>query len=661
MIGARGILARARVCATVLISGPAVAGSLAAQELPLDSLLNVRVSAAARYEQTVAEAPASVTIITAGDIRRYGYRTLGDVLHRVPGLYTSDDRNYSYLGVRGFSRPTDYNNRVLLLMDGHVINEGVFGSAAIGRDWGLDPDLIERVEVVQGPGSALYGTGAMLVSINIVSKDGAGLNGAQGSVGLGSRGLRQGVVAAGAVVGRGIDVSVGGQWTTRDGADLYYPEYDDPATNNGVAQGLDWERHRGIRARVATGRWAVTAQAASYAKGVPTGAYDVVFNDPRSQTIDEYRFLELRYRTPVTAPLALEARSFAHYYGYWGSYPYDQLTRDASISSAAGFDGQVRWDIRSGHRLLAGLSYQRHGRASYAYWGQDTSFYDRDVPFSVASAFVQDELQLARRVALVVGLRRDRYARFPATTTPRAAVVFNATPTITVKGLYGEAFRAPNVFETYYEDPISGVKRSSGLRAERITTQELVWEQRVRGTIYATLSGFRYQMRDLIDTRLDPADSLLQFQNTARARAAGLGLAVSRRLASGPAGYLNYAYQVAEDVGTGSPLTNAPRHVAGAGLTVPAGSRVVVGGEARYESPRVTVQDTRTDGFVWTRLHVLVALVRPAGRGMPDVELSAAVDNVFDTAYATPGGFEHRQAEIAQDGRTVSVRLRVLW
>ena len=151
-------------------SGIASAQETDLQFFSLDSLLNVKISAAAKYEQTISEAPASVTIITSEDIERYGYRTFDELLASVRGFYTRNDRTYTRIGVRGFSRPSDYNNRILLLINGLTINESLYGAVFLGSELGMNLDIIDRVEIVRGPGSALYGTGAMLAVINIITK-----------------------------------------------------------------------------------------------------------------------------------------------------------------------------------------------------------------------------------------------------------------------------------------------------------------------------------------------------------------------------------------------------------------------------------------------------------------------------------------------------------
>jgi iron complex outermembrane receptor protein len=112
--------------------------------------LSVEIQAASKFSQKLSEAPSSVSVVTADDIRKYGYRTLADILKGVQGFYVTYDRNYSYVGVRGFGRPGDYNGRVLLTIDGHSANDNIFDQAGIGTEGPLDVDLIERVEIIRG-------------------------------------------------------------------------------------------------------------------------------------------------------------------------------------------------------------------------------------------------------------------------------------------------------------------------------------------------------------------------------------------------------------------------------------------------------------------------------------------------------------------------------
>ena len=120
--------------------------------------MSVRIDSvygASGFKQKVTEAPASVTIITSEDIQRYGYRTLADILRNVPGFYVNYDRNYSYLGVRGFGLSGQYNNSIALLVDGHRLNDNIYDGNLIGTAFPVDVDLIDRVEVIRGPNSSL--------------------------------------------------------------------------------------------------------------------------------------------------------------------------------------------------------------------------------------------------------------------------------------------------------------------------------------------------------------------------------------------------------------------------------------------------------------------------------------------------------------------------
>ena len=201
------------------------------------------VSAAMKHVQSTHEAPSAVTIVTAEEIRRLGYRTLGEVLRSVRGFYVTGDRNYDYLGVRGFARAGDYNDRVLLLVDGHTYNDDIYQSAPIGYDFGIDLEAVERIEVIRGPGSALYGGNAIFAVINVVTFDGASKPGVRATLETGSYWRKRAHMSVGLVTADGLSLFASGSILDLDGQEkLYYPEFDDPGTNFGVAEDADGER-----------------------------------------------------------------------------------------------------------------------------------------------------------------------------------------------------------------------------------------------------------------------------------------------------------------------------------------------------------------------------------------------------------------------------------
>ena len=201
-----------------------------------------QVFGASERLQPVTEAPASVSFITAQEIARYGYRTLADILRGVRGMYVTNDRNFSFIGTRGFGKPGDYNSRILLLVNGHRVNDNIFGQAEIGAEFGIDPAMFERVEIIRGPASSLYGDSAFFAVVNVITRVGR----------IARRRLDDrrdrharhpaGAASLGRVFKNGMDVAVSGTYERSDGVSrLYFPVFDSPATNNGVAEGLDGE------------------------------------------------------------------------------------------------------------------------------------------------------------------------------------------------------------------------------------------------------------------------------------------------------------------------------------------------------------------------------------------------------------------------------------
>ena len=264
----------------------------------LDELLTIeiqRVFGASDRLQPVTEAPSSVTIVTALEIARYGYRTLADILRAVSGFYVSNDRNYSYLGTRGFAKAGDYNTRILLFVNGHRVNDNVYDQAQIGAEFGIDPAMFDRVEIIRGPASSLYGTSAFFAVVNVVTKSGLSLNGSSLELDAGSLGTQLVRAAAGRHLASGVDFAVSGTFERSDGMKrLYFPAFDTPATNGGVADSLDGERLGNLYGRIRFNDVTVTGTYGRRLKYVPTASFGTVFNDQSARQADNRHALDGR-------------------------------------------------------------------------------------------------------------------------------------------------------------------------------------------------------------------------------------------------------------------------------------------------------------------------------------------------------------------------------
>jgi iron complex outermembrane receptor protein len=650
MLQANACWARYAVIWTLLLMGapPTPAVAQEPNVLSLDSLLNVPVSTAGKYAQSIRDAPASVSIITAEEIAAYGWTTLPQVLDGVRGFYTSYDRSYNYLGVRGFGRSSDYSNRILVLLDGHTLNEGVWGSAPTGTELAIDLSALERIEIVRGPGSALYGSSAMLAVINLITKSGAGANETRVRASTGSYGTRQATAAFDRSFASGLDVAASAMWTDIDGQTLYYPEYAGDSATGGTVRGLDWDRQRGALVRLGYHGFTLQGRYAWRGKGVPTGSFDQAFGDPRAATWDEGSSLELAWAGEVTP--SLHVRSRAYYDGYWyrGDYPgVGFLYSEASKGEIIGSEASLRWDLGSRNRVTVGGEYRNNIVAQYFSPPKGAPDFFLSRPYTVASTYLQDELDITSWLTLLGGVRYDHHSLAGGALSPRAAVVMRPDQFTSVKLLYGEAFRAPTIYERDYAT--TSYKGNPGLNPERIRTYELLAQRQLsRGTL-ATVSFFTYKVDGLIDIVLDPTDSLYQHRNGGGDIARGVEAEVETRFAGGLFGYVNGSFTRAYDQASGADLTNSPGLLLKAGLTMPLHAGFGLGGEAAYQSSRRTEFGSETRGFLLANANLRWS---PTGR-WSHLEASLRVNNLFNTGYANPGGLEHLQAAIGQDGRNL--------
>jgi iron complex outermembrane receptor protein len=662
----RNTVQPARYLAYLLLAGASSHDAALAQDspdltaMPIEQLLNLEVSTASKIPQKISEAPSAVSVITAEDIRRHGYRTLADLLQNVRGIYVSYDRNYSYLGTRGSVQPGDLNTRVLVLIDGRRQNDVVYDQGAVGTEFPVDVNLIERVEFVPGPGSAIYGSSAFFGVINVITKNGAAYKGTEATAGASGNGGRQASAAFGTRRENGLDLLIGASWYDDKGRDLYFPEFDDGAGSRGIAAGLDYDRYRRLFAKLSFGGLTADAYLGRRTKGVPTASYGQQFDDPRSRTVDDYTGIGLSWSQDLSNTLALFASLHVSRYRYAGTYIYApggaSPNIDLSGSRTTGAELRVLSTALRGHRIIAGAEHLRDAERSMRNLDLDpaVTWLDVDHPKRRSAVYVQDEMRLGERFILNTGLRHDVDSEGGSSTNPRVALLYKATPQMTFKGLYGTAYRSANAYERYYATNVD-YKLNPGLRSERIKTYELIAEYFPTDRFRAGASAFQYRFRDLLALATDPADGRLFWSNIDAARSSGVELEAEWMREDGASLKGSASFQSARNDVTGAWLSNSPRRMAKLAYATPLSARGVgAAAEYRFTGRRLGSAGGQIGGFGIVNLTLLG---QPFGKRL---ELSASLYNLLGKRYADSPSEEHfdnstpprHLQAIQQDGRS---------
>lgn len=629
-------------------------------EMSVEQLMNVEVASvysASKYEQKVTEAPASVSIISAEDIKIFGYRTLADALRSIPGFFITYDRNYQFIGVRGFNRPGDLNTRILLLVDGHRVNDNLYESAPIGTEFPIDVDLIDRIEVIHGPGSSLYGTNAFFGVINVITRSGSDIQGVEVSGAAGSFQTYNSRISYGNEFNSGLNVLLSANIMNSAGQDLYYKAGN--GDFDGVAVNADRDRNYQFFTKMSYRDFTLSGAYSARQKRIPTASFGSVFNTTRSYSYDEHDFLDLKYahtfseQTDVTARIYLDR---SHYYAdFLYDYPPLTINKDIGRGSWWGTELLATKTFFERHKITAGAEYRNNFEQKQRNYDQSpyTQYLDDSRHSGIWALNLQDEAQILKNLTLTAGLRYDHYESFGGSTNWRAGLIYRPLDNSTFKLLYGEAFRAPNSYELYYQDNQTAINNPR-LKPEKIRTYQVIYEQYLGKTFRSSLSGFYYRIDDLI-TQVNLGDStnpVLQFNNTEKVDTRGVALELENKWANGLQGRISYTFQNTKDVQTGNTLTNSPQQLCKLNLSAPFfNEKLYIGVEEQLTGRRKTLAGGNSPAFFITNLTLL------SRNMLPGLELSASIYNLFDKRYGDPGSTEHRQDLIQQDGTVFRIKL----
>jgi outer membrane receptor for ferrienterochelin and colicins len=622
-------------------------------ELGLDELLRVKVLkvyGVSRYEQDAREAAAQVTVVDAEDIRRHDYRQLSDLLKSVVGLYVTDDRNYRYLGYRGFSLPSDYNTRMLIMVDGVRLNDEVYHQAPIGFDFPLDLRLVQRVEIIRGPSQALYGNNAFLLVINVITRSPAGTRQAEAELAsdtlasLSARGTVSGPVSS-----SGAGLLLSGSLFETPGSDLYLQAFDTPATNNGIAHGDDFARGGNAFLKYQRPGFSLVGGYSQNVKGIPTGSWGTTFNDSTTRTKDQRFFSDVAWQ-PLEGPTgSLRLHSYLNAYHYDGTYAYSSgVTYDNSRSATLGAELAGNLVLPGRHILAGGLSYRRGFQVEQG----DSSGHQDSHTTDEFGIFVQDEHRPLPSLILTGSLRYDHLAGDLNTLSPKAGVVWLAAPELALKYLFGRSFRAPNVYERFYA--AAPYLANPGLSEEVMYSNEIVADYQANEALHLAVTGFQYDYHGLITSYLDD-QGFFRFRNAGRLRTRGVEGELSANWENWSGG-LGYTFQDTVQLAeAGGPVTNSPHHLAKMRLSREMLRRnLILSGELQYTS-RVATLVPGEDAASNLVGNLTLLMKNLLAKGL---DLSLSVRNLLDRANTQPGGTEHLPvSRIPQEGISAGARI----
>jgi iron complex outermembrane receptor protein len=607
---------------------------------------------AARRPIPLRKAPAIAAIITAEEIKNMGARNLMDALKTLPGFGVSIDEFGRYMfEVRGIR--TTASEKILLMMDGHRLNESWTGSAFANLFHDLPVENIKQIEIIKGPGSALYGANAFLSTINIATKNADDIDGVNLTAGAGSFGAKKVNITAGRSFGD-LQISVSADYLTTDGAKLLI-ERDrllPPVTRTPGKTDTSFEK-TDIFIKASYGEFELKGHYMNKKGGAYIGIH-YALTDGNRKHYDNY-WLKLSHHRALSEDISIKSKIYFSQFvldtilevmpdGFPG-FPDGMITNTKLKNRTLGAELQMDIDLLKDNKLILGMMYENIRQFDvrlYANFNpltfaplpryQDISAiwnFQQDAKREIWAVFLQNEWAIRENLTLTAGVRYDYYSDFGDTLNPRASLVWEPLKNLDVKFLYGQAFRAPNFKELYDQNNAISLGNPN-LKPEKIDTYEVALGYRL-GHIRFEANGFLSKITNLIDrdTSLSPP----VWTNRGGAEVKGIEIGLTGNYMPSNYWKLSYIYQEPKDIVTKQRLPYVPSQRATASLNYALSRHINSHINVLWTGPRPRAAgDPRAKMPSYTTVN-LAMVVKNIYKNL---EIKGSVHNLFDKRYKDP-------------------------
>ncbi|HEX5330449.1 MAG TPA: TonB-dependent receptor [Sulfuricurvum sp.] len=583
-----------------------------ATAIPLEELLQIEYIPASHIANQVSNASSAVSIVTAEDIRDYGYRTLAEILASMKGLHLSYAATYGFLGGRGFPN-NEYAGRIIVLIDGYRADDSLYGQAYLGNDGILDVSMIERVEYIPGGGSAGYGDGALLGAINIITKKGSDIDGTRVTFGFGNHHARQQRISYGEKLDNGANILLG--------ASAY-------ATRGSVAKaGDNDENNKRFFAKYDADN--VSFLGAYVKRNIQNPTYA-----PTDSLLysDENAFLLLKYHTDIASDTKLSTSFWYGQYTYSFDYMEPQSYSYGSISTARwnGGDAKLIGSWVDNHTISLGVGYRNDYLWSWNNYSEDLVYNYSDSsggehpPRKTYSFYAYDDFVISPTLSLNYGLRYENSNNNISYYTPRAALIYQPSEESVFKLSAGKTNRQATPSEGAW------TKEEQARTVEFVIEQQLGWGTKLSGSLY------RYRIRDRIS-----------YGSTNDVVLKGAEVELEKHWDDGIRLKASYARQNGEE-SDGAHLGNSPENLAKFNLSTPLlDNNLRVGLEAQYVGKYLYYTGSETYHTDYT----LVNCNLLAHRFAPNTSVSFLVHDMFNQSD------KEATTYLPQSGRTFWLQL----
>ncbi len=629
------------------------------------------VASASRVAERVKDAPASVSLVSAREIEAFAYTGTADALAGLPGLYYSNDKVYDTIGMRGYGPQGTYGNRVVVQIDGHTMNDSWVDASYHQFELLSDIYAFDRLELVKGPNSVLYGSGAFQGVIGLVSPelDDPYVRSRVGVGGVSTGGARAYAHVREPFEDGGVSVSAG--VTGSPGVDVFSESRVGSAeAPDGFARDLGGFETYTVRGSAQWGDLKLLTHFNTRDQQSPLGAFSTIFGDDRTREEDSRGFADLRHRVGLTDAVELETRATLDYYGYQGDFAYEAtdggLLKDRFTGVWVG--GEVRLSLRPFEGALWTVSADLARHLKHDLTSDDEvsgRLLDIKTPFWKTSAAFTMRQNFNKTVSLWAGARYDLWlfdslgegntsgSRQISNVNPRVALIVHPWETGTLKTIFGRGFRAPSVYELTYRS-VTQIA-APDLEPETIYSGEIEFTEELPEGFSASTNIYLNRIGNRIErigseTEADP----LKFINIdGELWTAGTEFEIRRSFLRGWMASAQYSLQTTREGQIGDvfssrgQIENSPTHLAALKLAVPAVERyLVVANRVRLEVGRLDRNgDDMDPGVLWD------IVFSGAFKSVP-VHYAMRVQNALDWRYAHPGDDDVQDVTIPQAGRT---------